>query len=293
MGRCIVSSLLICCFITDVRGSSVEWDWLDQVDLLNQSSLDFKLAVDDADGWSRQFELTLAGPLYSLFELSYGESYLESDDANMQTDFYSLGFSTDPLSDVSLSAGYEEWGDEEALTIETLWLGFTLNLGDLSVTLMPQQRDIRLQVTEWFQRYANHIDLESHDVGLMLSYFLDEGWVVSGSYFNYDYSRNLSRLDENYRAIFIFPLDTLELASGLDDYRYSIGIGKLVGEVNLNLDWSRARSAVDGNFTSLTSLSAEYPLNETFSLNLMGGVQDVDYAEEKILFFNLGLSLSW
>jgi hypothetical protein len=79
----------------------------------------------------------------------------------------------------------------------------------------------------------------------------------------------------------------------LDDYRYSIGIGKLVGEVNLNLDWSRARSAVDGNFTSLTSLSAEYPLNETFSLNLMGGVQDVDYAEEKILFFNLGLSLSW
>jgi hypothetical protein len=293
MGRCIVSSLLICCFITDVRGSSVEWDWLDQVDLLNQSSLDFKLAVDDADGWSRQFELTLAGPLYSLFELSYGESYLESDDANMQTDFYSLGFRTDPLSDVSLSAGYEEWGDEEALTIETLWLGFTLNRGDLSVTLMPQQRDIRLQVTEWFQRYANHIDLESHDVGLMLSYFLDEGWVVSGSYFNYDYSRNLSRLDENYRAIFIFPLDTLELASGLDDYRYSIGIGKLVGEVNLNLDWSRARSAVDGNFTSLTSLSAEYPLNETFSLNLMGGVQDVDYAEEKILFFNLGLSLSW
>ncbi|MCG8016664.1 MAG: hypothetical protein JAY97_10650 [Candidatus Thiodiazotropha sp. 'RUGA'] len=293
MDRYIASALLICCLIGDAQGAPLEWEWLDELGPPPQSSLAVNLGLDDADGWSRQLDLSLAGPLYSRFDFSYGESYVESDQAQLETDYYSLGFTTDPLAEVAISAGFEEWGDEDALTIETLWLGFTFNLGDLSVTLMPQQRDIRLQVSEWRRRRADHVDLESRDFGLMLSYFAADGWVFSGSYFNYDYSKNISRLDEDYRVIYVFPLDTLDLASGLEDYRYSIGIGKLIGEISVDLDWSRSRSAVDGNYATVTSLLFDIPLNDQFSLNLMGGVQDVDYAEDKILFSNLGLTLFW
>ncbi|MCG7903851.1 MAG: hypothetical protein JAY60_15680 [Candidatus Thiodiazotropha weberae] len=293
MDRYIASTLLICGLIADAQGAPLEWDWLDELGPPAQSSLTVNFGADDADGWSRQFDLSLAGPLYSRFDFFYGESYIESDQAQLETDYYSLGVTTDPLAEIAVSAGFEEWGDDEALTIETLWLGFTMNLGDFSVTLMPQQRDIRLQVTEWYRRRADHVDLESRDIGLMLDYYAADGWLFHGSYFNYDYSKNISRLDEDYRVVYIFPLDTLDLASGLDDYRYSIGIGKLLGEMNIDLAWSRGRSAVDGNYASLTSLSLDIPLNDQFSFNLMGGIQDVDYAEEKILFSNIGLSLFW
>ncbi|MCG8008634.1 MAG: hypothetical protein N0C81_13425 [Candidatus Thiodiazotropha lotti] len=293
MDRYIASALLICCLIADARGTPLEWEWLDEIGPPLQSSLGVNLGLDDADGWSRRFDLSLAGPLYSRFDFSYGESHVESDQAELETDYYSLGVTTDPLAAVSISVGFEEWGDEAALTVETLWLGFTFNLGDFSATLMPQQRDIRLQVTDWYRPRVDHVDLESRDIGLILSYFTADGWVFSGSYFNYDYSENISRLDEDYRVISIFPLDTLDLASGLDDYRYSIGIGKLLGEISVDLDWSRSRSAVDGNYASLTSLSFDIPINDQISLNLMGGVQDVDYAEDKILFSNLGLTLFW
>ncbi|MCG7924173.1 MAG: hypothetical protein JAY67_01420 [Candidatus Thiodiazotropha taylori] len=293
MDRYIASALLICCLIGDAQGAPLEWEWLDEIGPPPQSSLAVNLGLDDADGWSRQLDLSLAGPLFSRFDFSYGKSHVESDQAQLETDYYSLGFTTDPLAEVAISAGFEEWGDEDALTIETLWLGFTFNLGDLSVTLVPQQRDIRLQVSDWYRRRADHVDLESRDIGFMLSYFTADGWAFSGSYFNYDYSENVSRLDEDDRVIYIFPLDTLDLASGLDDYRYSIGIGKLIGEISVDLDWSRSRSAVDGNYATVTSLLFDIPLNDQFSLNLMGGVQDVDYAEDKILFSNLGLTLFW
>ena len=292
MDRYIALALLICCVIAEAQGAPLDWDWLDEIAPPAQSSLGVNVGIDDADGWSRQFDISLAGPLYSQFDFSYGESYVESDQAQLETDYYSLGLTTDPLAEVSISVGFEDWGDEEALTIETLWLGFTMNLGDFSVTLMPQQRDIRLQLSERSQRSANHVDVEGRDIGLILSYYADD-WVFSGAYFNYDYSKNISRLDEDYRAIYAFSLDTLDLASGLDDYRYSIGIGKLLGEISVDLDWSRSRSAVDGNYASLTSLSFDIPLNDQLSLNLMGGVQDVDYAEDKILFSNLGLTLFW
>jgi hypothetical protein len=293
MLRRTLSTLLFLCCIAAAQAESLDWDWLDEIESLNQSSLAVNFGVDDADGWSRQIDLSLTGPLYTQFNFSYAENYVESDQAQLETDYYALSAATDPLAEVSLSAGFEDWGDDQALTIETLWLGFTFNLGDFSATLMPQQRDIRFQVTEWARRYASHVDVESRDMGLNISYFGLSNWVFTVSYFSYDYSKELSRLNKSYRVIYLFPLETLELASGLDRYRYSIGIGTLYDQINIDLDWSRSRSAIDGNYASQTTVSADIPLNKQFRLNLLGGVQDVDYAEDKILFTNLGLAFYW
>jgi hypothetical protein len=251
------------------------------------------LGIDDADGWSRQLDLSLAAPLSTRFDLSIGESRVESDEAELQTDYRSLSFSTDPLAQMSLSFGYEDWGDDDALTIETRWLGLGLNLGDFSITLIPQERDIRLQVLRWFQRYVPYVDLESRDIGLSLSYFAADSWVFNAAYFKYDYSKDVSRLGDDYRVIFIFPLNALDLASGLDEYRYSLGVGRLIDDISIDLDWTRSRSAVDNNYASVISLSADLPLSDHFSLALMGGMQEVDYSDDQILFANLGLSFSW
>jgi hypothetical protein len=194
---------------------------------------------------------------------------------------------------MNLSLGYEDWGDDDALTIETRWLGLGLNVGNFSITLIPQQRDIRLQVLQWFQRFVPYVDLESRDIGLSLSYFGPDGWVISSSYFKYDYSKDVSSLGEDYRVIFIFPLNALDLASGLDQYRYSLGIGRLIDDINIDLDWTRSRSAVDNNDASVTSLSGDFPLTDQFSLNLMGGMQEVDYSDDRIMFASLGFTLSW
>ncbi|MES9944679.1 MAG: hypothetical protein ABW080_06975 [Candidatus Thiodiazotropha sp.] len=293
MRRTILLSLLPLFVVVESPGGELELDWLQDIPPPLQSSLAITLGVDDADGWSRQLDLGLAAPLDTRFDLSLGESRVESDEAQLQTDFHALSFSTNPLAEMSFSLGYEDWGDDDALTIETRWFGLGLNLGDFSITLMPQQRDIRLQVLQWFQRYIPYVDLESRDIGLSLSYFGPESWVFSAVYFKYDYSEDISRLGDDYRVIFIFPLNALDLASGLDEYRYSLGVGRLIDDISIDLDWTRSRSAVDQNYASVISLSADFPLSDEISLSLMGGMQEVDYSEDQILFANLGLTLYW
>jgi hypothetical protein len=291
--RNIVLTLLLCFVVTESQSEELELDWLWELPPPPKSSLGIHFGIDDADGWNHQLDLSLAGPLAIQLDLSFGESYVESEEAQLETDFRHLSLSSDPLAEVSGSIGYEAWGDEDALTIKSRWLGLTLNLGDLSITLMPQQRDIRLQVLPWFRRFVSHIDLESHDIGLSLTYFAPDGWIFSTSYFDYDYSKDVSRLNNNNRVIFIFPLNTLDLVSGLDQYRYSFAIGKLVDNIDIGLDWTRSRSAVDGNASTVTTLSGGFPLDDRFRLNLTTGMQDVDYTEEQIFFLNFGLTFSW
>jgi hypothetical protein len=286
----LVSLLFV---VVESPGGELELAWLEEIPPPLPSSLGIMFGVDDADGWSRQLNLSLAAPLATRFNLAIGERRVESDEAQLQTDNLSLSLSTDPLEALSITLGYEDWGDDDALTIKTRWFGLGLNLGDFHLSLMPQQRDIRLQVYEWFHRYVPHIDLESRDIGLWVSYFGPEDWVFNASYFKYDYSKDVSRLDDNFRVIFIFPLNALDLASGLDEYRYSLGIGKFIDNINIDLDWSRSRSAVDKNDASVTSLSVDFPLSDQFSLNLIGGMQEVDYSEDRIIFANLGATLSW
>jgi hypothetical protein len=289
----ILISLWLVFMVSESPGGELELDWLEGIPPPPQSRLGITLGVDDADGWSRQLDLSLAAPLATRFDFSIGESRVESDEARLQTDYYSLSLGTDPLAEMSLSLGYVDWGDDDALTIKTRWLGLGLNLGDFSLVLMPQQRDIRLQVSRWFQRYIPYVDLESRDIGLSLSYFGPDGWIFNASYFKYDYSKDVSSLGEDYRVIFIFPLNALDLASGLDQYRYSLGIGRLIEDINIDLDWTRSRSAVDNNDASVISLSGDFPLTDQFSLNLMGGMQEVDYSDDRIMFASLGFTLSW
>jgi hypothetical protein len=291
MLRKITRSLLLLFVVKASTAEALELAWLDEIPPPPQSSLGIMLGIDNADGWNRQLDLSLAAPLATRFDLAIGESRVESDEAQPQTDHRSLIISTDPLEKMVFSLGFEDWGDDDALTIETRWLGLSLNLGDFSVTLMPRQRDIRLQVLRWFQRYTPHVDLESRDIGLSVSYFGPDGWVFSSSYFKYDYSKDVSRLGDDFRVIFIFPFDALDLASGLDKYRYSLGVGRLIDDIDM--DWTRSRSAVDKNYASLISLSGDVPLTDQFSLILMGGIQEVDYSEDQIVFANLGFTFYW
>ncbi|MES9970620.1 MAG: hypothetical protein ABW092_11350 [Candidatus Thiodiazotropha sp.] len=293
MPRSILLSLLSLFMAVESPAGELELDWLQEIPPPLHSSLAITLGVDDADGWSRQLDLSLAAPLDTRFDLSMGESRVESDEAQLETDFHGLSFTTNPLAEMSLSLGYEDWGDDDALTIETLWFGLNFNLGNFSLALMPQQRDIRLQVLQWFQRQVPYVDLQSRDIGLSLTYYAADDWVFNAAYFSYDYSKDVSQLGDDYRVIFIFPLNALDLASGLDEYRYSLAVGRLMDEINIDLDWTRSRSAVDNNTASVISLSADLPLNDQISLNLIGGIQEVDYSDDQILFANLGLTLFW
>jgi hypothetical protein len=292
----IVLALFLLFLVVESPAEELDLDWLEGIPSPPRSSLGITLGLDDAHGWSHQLDLSLVGPLSSRFNLSVGKSHVESSEAELETDYRSLSFSTDPLAEMSISFGHEDWGDDDALTIETLWFGLSLNLGNFSISLMPQKRDIRLQVYEslqWFQRYLPYVDLESTDIGLGLTYFGPDGWAFSSTYYKYDYSEDVSRLSEDYRVIFIFPLNTLDLATGLDEYRYSFGVGRLIDDINVNLDLARSRSAVDRNYATVLSLSADIPLSDQLDLSLLGGVQDVDYSDDQILFANLGLSFSW
>jgi hypothetical protein len=253
------------------------------------SSLSIDYAADSADGWSRQLAASLPGPMQLRFDLAYGESYVSADTAELKTGFRAFGIATDPLAVIGTDLSYERWGRDDELTIDTLRLGLRLDLGDFAFSLMPQQRSIRLFARERFRNILPYVDVDSQDLGFSLGYYGLADWALSAEYFHYGYSEDLSRLADNFLALFVFPLETLELASGLNARHLTLGATRFLSAGEIGFEWLRAASAVDGSIATVGTLHGSVDLSPAWQLNLRGGVQNVDYSADSILFLGMGI----
>ncbi len=260
---------------------------------LPQSMLSFDYGADNADGWNHQFSASLAGPMQLQFNLVYGESSVVSDTAELETDTRSIGVATDPLAAFGMDLTYETWGSDGELTIDTLRLGLTFNAQTFSFSLMPQQRDIRLFTRPILHHILPQVDVDGKDVGCRLVYYGLDGWAFDATYFHYGYSKDLSRLAEDFRALFIFPLETLELVSGLNSHLVSTDVTRYLPHGEIGFEWVSATSAVDGSRLDLGALHGAYELTPAWMLRIQGGVQHVDYDEDTILFLGMGLDYLW
>ena len=257
------------------------------------NSLSLDATTDNADGWSRQLAASLAGPLALQFNLAYGETYVSADTSELKTELRAFGIATDPLADFSADLGYEKWGSDDELTIDTLRLGLTLNLGDFAFTLTPQQRSIRLYTRERFRDRLPYVDVDGRDIGLNIGYYGLQDWALSAGYVHYDYSEDLTRLADNLLALFVFPLKNLELASGLNSRLLSLDATHVLAGGEVGVEWVRATSAVDGGNADTATLHGRIELTPAWQLNLRGGVQNVDYSDDAILFLGLGVEYLW
>ena len=102
-----------------------------------------------------------------------------------------------------------------------------------------------------------------------------------------------SRLAEDFRAILIFSPETLDLASGLDKNRFTLGAGYFLATGEIGAQWSRSQSALDGNHATVITLYGSRDLSRAWRVDLSGGGQSVDYDDEQILFANLGIAYRW
>jgi len=107
------------------------------------------------------------------------------------------------------------------------------------------------------------------------------------------FARRVLALAEDFRALWVFPLETLELASGLNDWLASLGATRYLAQGEIGIEWVRSTSAVDGGRADVGALRAAYELTPAWVLRVQGGVQQVDYAEDSILFLGMGLDYLW
>jgi hypothetical protein len=271
-------------------GGESAWD---PPPVADRSSLSLEFTTDDDGGWSRQLAASLASPLALQFNLLYGVSTVSSSAGELNPDFWSLGFASDPLNSLSLDFSYDYWGTDDDLTIEGLRLSISYNAEDFSLSLIPQQRSVRFYLRDWVRPYLAYVDVDSEDIGIAFSYYGLTDWILSAEYFHYRYAADLTVLAEDFRALLIFPLTTLELASGLYSHHVSVSATRLHALGEIGCQWFHATSAVDGSHADVAALYTSVELSPEWMLRLQGGMQQVDYADDSVLFFGMGLERLW
>lgn len=282
---------LLGCWVLSVQAES-EWDFLAQ--LPAESEAGISLGTDSASGTNRLVYAALAAPANTRFDLALGDSLQTSDQAELNTSFFSAGLTSDPLAKFNLGVSYESWGNDDSLTIDSWRWSLGFNADYYSLNLRLHRRSIELlSARRSPNQTQQRVAVNSNGAGVALDYFGKAGWSFSAGFDLYDYSEDLTRLSADPHANVFFSPDTLRLASGLDDNRIRLSASYFFHDQPLGLEWQRSVSTVDDSRSTATSVFTSYELSSAWRLDLQGGWQNVDYNSDVIFFGNLGLGYRW
>ena len=155
---------------------------------------------------------------------------------------------------VGLRVGVGYWGDEDLIESSDIraslyWRG---DQGSLSLNL--ERREIDLTVNRVFFDPLE-IPFDADGAGLSASWAITDDVRLSGSFMDYDYSRNI-RIQPNIDSLRFFTLSRLSIVNSLIDYRASAGIDFAIGSRSLDFRYSRWRTEV--NQTEINSIGVGF-----------------------------------
>lgn len=227
-------------------------------------------------------DINLGGPRLSI---GYGESDSQYEATVLDTTTRQFSFSSNPLSDISTSMGYSEWGQEGEINIRSYRLDFVFNTGNWSLSVGPQTRDIEVHTLLMF---IPVIDMDSNGTNLGISYY-GARWNIGLNYSEHDYSRNVAILATDPRLGLIFSPVTMEHAYGFEKNRISTDFGYLLNWGSMGMDYLHSVSAVDDSVSTATAIYMRYKIDNNWNISLRGGQSDNSFSMQKTTFATLGL----
>jgi hypothetical protein len=126
-----------------------------------------------------------------------------------------------------------------------------------------------------------------------VNYFTNGPWAFSLGYSKHDYDRRIEALGQYPVFELIFSASTLDLATGLEDYRGSVGVSYVIHDSLWSYSYLKSVSKVSGAASFITTLRFSTALDERWRLRLHIGRQVNEDKSERIGFAGVGLAYSW
>lgn len=256
---------------------------------VNLNNIWLSYSQDANDTTARAALLTLGlGPDDQLiFGAAQNDSQYNAN--TLSTNNYSLTYSTLRLSPWSLDIGYDYWGKDQELVIQTLSLGSTWH-GDIwSLGLNMEQRKITIYSRQFISgQYSTEVD--SNGIGPQIDLAAGSwSWSLTGMM--YDYSRDFSNLNLT-RVLLLLGARTFLHTTTLTDWYATTQLKYNFSKFAVGAKYSHSISAIDQAATDSASMLFDLNLSKTVSLDLEAGRV---YAPNEVTtdFASVGLSMDF
>lgn len=217
----------------------------------------------------------------------------DGDAATDDTHLWSVGLSSDPLAERVFGFTLEDRGTSGEFTTRSYSVSWLQALDDWEFGIEPGLREIEIHGQ---RRNGQPIsdEVDGGMISLSAAWFPEDLPGLRLNWTSYSYERDPSGLDADlHPALFLHLSPTaLNQSQSLDDWRAVAGVALETPLLPLDIEYSRWRSAVDGDVDSSLFFSTGLPLGERLSLRLGIGRQ---YPEDSdaLSFGSAGLDYFW
>jgi hypothetical protein len=180
----------------------------------------------------------------------------------LQTDTLSVGYSYSTQSNTQYGVQYEQWGDPDRITTDTVSLYASLNISKWSFSVTPELRKIEVY-------NASGCDgiIDSNAAALDAVFYPNDQWTLSGTFKAYDYRQDYADLI-NCVDIAELPLIISRLQTVADDTQLSFGVDYNFAEETIGMNRVKIDSAIDDSTTDITSIYVTSDVFTDWSITL-------------------------
>lgn len=223
---------------------------------------------------------------------SDNNSTVATSDEDLETNTLTVGYTYLHGSSLQFGIQYEEWGDENKLTTDTLRLDMVMDLSSkFTLSVLPQRSDIVVYGSEDIGNSGKTketvADLRSNGIGLGLHYFHSSQWSYSVSYHVYDFSEDPETLADEDDIIALARIQMVAI-----DKQQAFSVHYQVDTELYSVSWARSTSAIESAQSTLTSIGVSSDILDEWTMGITAGWQN-NFDDTTTGFMSGSLSYYW
>jgi len=223
---------------------------------------------------------------YWIYLAAQKDDVESEDDFDLDSRSYFAGFGSDPGSEWSYDLTYENWGNPGDIDTDALRATITWTRGDWAFSIMPQYREITLANVD----NGDSFSFNEQGVGASVKYSGTD-WELNLERNEYHFSKDPDSLEDT-GVTDNLPFPATSLASGVYDHGTVMGIGRRLDPVNILLQYTREKSAIDNTLVETIETHVDYYISDDVIPYLRIGRASFP-GFSPLWFGNLGLQVSW
>jgi hypothetical protein len=221
-------------------------------------------------------------------QLAGQKNDVESDSGpDLDSRSYFMGFGHDSGAQWSYGLLYENWGNPGDIETNALRATITWVQSDWVLSFIPQYRKIELEGTS----NGDDFSFNERGLGAGVEYSGFGDWLLYLEYHDYNFSRNPDRL-EDVDVLEGLTFTATSLASGFYDRETVLGVGYWLNPVNITLQYTRDKSAIDNGRIKTTETHLDYYPSDNLIPYLRIGRASFP-GVSPLWFGNIGLQIVW
>lgn len=231
----------------------------------NNSSITIDYGKDEQANSSSTISVDLALKDSKRLFFGVGKSKIPAGNQTIDSNLAFLGLSKKYSKQWKISGSLDYSGQKNAFTTISLSTPVRYSQDNYYLELVPAVRRINLSTLS-----KKDIVVSSTALGLKAGLYLGEHFRLSGNYYSYTYSEDVSKL-ASFVITRYLSKTTLLLSSGLLTKSYNAETGLDFKSYSVSLGQNRSVSAIDNSNSDFVYSVLDYYLSDTWSLSFLYG----------------------